>query len=393
MKHDPDFLKSIHFPVPLIDSIRVSRNIRMMAARAEKAGIFFRPHFKTHQSAAIAGLFRKAGVTGITVSSVAMARYFAENNWTDITLAFPFNIRELDELNRLDKLADIHLLADHPDTVNALADGVTKPHNVFIKIDTGYHRSGILWEQKDAILALARRIESAGLLTFTGILTHAGHSYHSSGPEEAAVLFRETIGKMNNVRDFLLHSGISSCKISLGNTPGCSVADSFDGVDEIRPGNFVFYDLMQLSMGICGENDLALALLCPVCGIYPHRNEVVILGGAVHFSKEQLRGKEQKPVFAYAIELTETGFGSLNREICLTGLSQEHGIVQMPAKQIQKTRIGDVLAFVPAHSCLTADLYAAYLTTAGGKISRINSVSARSVQSPALPENNDSVSF
>jgi len=32
--------------------------------------------------------------------------------------------------------------------------------------------------------------------------------------------------------------------ISYGDTPSCSIAENFDEVDEIRPGNFVFYDVM-----------------------------------------------------------------------------------------------------------------------------------------------------
>ena len=379
MDETPGFLNFVHTPVPVIDSARIHRNISDMSSRANRAHVRFRPHFKTHQSAAIGEWFREAGVSGITVSSVSMARYFAENQWADITLAFPFNIRELAELNQLDGIADIHLLADHPDTVAALAAGVTKGHRVFVKIDTGYHRTGIPWDRKTDILALVRQIESGSRLTFAGILTHAGHSYHRSWPEEVRSVFRETIVRMNSVRDYLWENGIQDCKISVGDTPGCSVAESFEGVDEIRPGNFVFYDLMQLSLGVCEEKGLALALVCPVAGIYPDRNEVVILGGAVHFSKERLEGVNGQVIYGYAISVTSDGFGPLNRNVCLVTLSQEHGVVQAPAEIIRKMRIGDLLAFVPVHSCLTADLFDGYLTTSGDRISRLNSVSAGSV--------------
>lgn len=32
--------------------------------------------------------------------------------------------------------------------------------------------------------------------------------------------------------------------ISVGDTPGISAAKNLDGIDEIRPGNYVFYDVM-----------------------------------------------------------------------------------------------------------------------------------------------------
>lgn len=393
MDRNPDFLKSVHSPVPLIDSMRIHRNIRAMATRAKKAGVRFRPHFKTHQSAAIGEWFREAGISGITVSSVAMARYFAKNAWTDITLAFPFNVRELKELNQLDNLTDIQLMVDHPDTVIALAAGVTKQHRIFIKVDTGYHRTGVSWKCPEEILTLAHQIESASILTFAGILTHAGHSYTSPGPKQVKAVFQETADRMNDVRTFLRENGIQNCVISIGDTPSCSVADNFEGVDEIRPGNFVFYDLMQLLLGVCDENCLALALLCPVTGIYPERNEIVVLGGAVHFSKEKLKDSDGKILYGYGITSISEGFGPINRDVRLIGLSQEHGIVQAPADIIRKTRIGDIISIVPIHSCLTADLYGGYLTTSGDRISRLNSVSARSAQLFPPPENSDSVSF
>ncbi|MCK5878322.1 MAG: alanine racemase [Holophagae bacterium] len=393
MDKSPGFLKTVHIPVPLIDSTRIHRNIRAMATRAKKAGVRFRPHFKTHQSAAIGEWFRKAGVSGITVSSVAMARYFAENGWADITLAFTFNVRELTELNQLDNLADIQLLVDHPDTVAALAAGVTKNHRVYIKVDTDYHRTGVSWDRQDEILTLVHQIESSPILSFAGILTHAGHSYHCSSSEELIAISRETRQKMSAVYDFLRENGIRNCVISIGNTPGCSVADNFEKVDEIRPGNFVFYDLMQLSLGVCDEESLALALLCPVTGIYPDRNEIVMLGGAVHFSKERLESYDGGALYGYGMNLTPEGFGQLNRNIRLIGLSQEHGIVHAPTEIIQEIGIGSLLPIVPVHSCLTADLYGGYLTTSGDRISRLNSTSERSAQRFSPPENSDSVSF
>ena len=70
-----------------------------MAAKAKNNNIIFRPHFKTHQSKKVGEWFREEGVDKITVSSVSMAKYFIEHNWKDITIAFPFNILEIDDIN------------------------------------------------------------------------------------------------------------------------------------------------------------------------------------------------------------------------------------------------------------------------------------------------------
>ena len=72
-----------------------------MAEKAAKSNTSFRPHFKTHQSAQIGEWFRQEGVEAITVSSVRMAKYFAANDWGDITIAFPFNVHETKQADEL----------------------------------------------------------------------------------------------------------------------------------------------------------------------------------------------------------------------------------------------------------------------------------------------------
>ncbi|MEJ0055890.1 MAG: hypothetical protein WDN75_09720 [Bacteroidota bacterium] len=72
-----------------------------MAEKARKLKVSFRPHFKTHQSHEVGRWFRAEGVNSCTVSSVKMASYFAEDGWKDITVAFPLNVLEIKEVNRL----------------------------------------------------------------------------------------------------------------------------------------------------------------------------------------------------------------------------------------------------------------------------------------------------
>ncbi len=57
--------------------------------------------------------------------------------------------------------------------------------------------------------------------------------------------------------------------ISYGDSPSCSLADDLNGFDEIRPGNFVYYDVMQYHIGSCQMDDIAVAAACPVVSVYP----------------------------------------------------------------------------------------------------------------------------
>lgn len=372
----PDRLqRRIQVPTPLVDLNRVRRNIGNMADNADTAGVVFRPHFKTHQCREIGRMFRKAGVDRIAVSSLKMAEYFAEDGWADITLAFPVNIRQLNGIAALSRTIRLNLIADHPDSIHAAANTVAHGTGMFIEIDADYGRTGVPWDRFDAIRKLVQQIQETPL-AFMGLLTHAGQTYHANSREEIVRIHEQTIDHLHQIRNDLENHGISVPAVSIGDTPGCMTASAFDGVNEIRPGNFVFFDLIMQELGVCTENGPALAVACPVVGMYPDRGEVAVLGGAVHFSKEQIHTPDG-PCYGMEIDLSESGFSHLRPSCRLVSLSQEHGIVRMPPDRIRQTRIGDLLTFVPVHSCLTADLYDHYLALDGSIIPRLNSARLR----------------
>ena len=72
----------IRVPTLFLDPIRCKKNIAKMAAKARRNNVAFRPHVKTHQSLAVARWLKEEGVSKITVSSLKMATYFAQE-WND----------------------------------------------------------------------------------------------------------------------------------------------------------------------------------------------------------------------------------------------------------------------------------------------------------------------
>jgi len=149
--------------------------------------------------------------------------------------------------------------------------------------------------------------------------------------------------------------------------------DDFSGIDEIRPGNFVFYDLMQLQLGACQPDEVAVAMACPVVAVYPERNEMIIYGGAIHFSKEFITIPEKGPVFGMMVYLRKEQFTEPDPDIWISKLSQEHGIVRTVPHQAAHFSVGDILYFMPVHSCLTANLMREYHTLSGEIIQTMNS--------------------
>jgi D-serine deaminase-like pyridoxal phosphate-dependent protein len=352
-------LNKITRPSMILDEVKCRNNIRSMAAKASNSGVIFRPHFKTHQSLTIGEWFREEGVKSITVSSLTMARHFASGGWNDITIAFPFNIREAADAKTLASKVNLNILVSGLEHAGLLKARTRFKAGCFIKIDTGYHRSGTDWNDANSIVRIAAEIESSKNLRLAGFLTHSGHSYKAGSMEEIGAIYNDTLGKFNLLRKIFPQKHLV---FSTGDTPSCSLTDDFTGFSEIRPGNFVFYDLTQHHLGSCKKEQIAVAVACPVVEKNIQRREIVIYGGGVHLSKENLELRDGRVVYGEAVILTESGWEFLPEASYLRSLSQEHGTISASEELFSRVQTGDILGVIPVHSCMTADLMRVYLT-------------------------------
>ncbi len=356
-------------PAFLIDKEKCLKNIEKMALRAEQHRLSFRPHCKTHQSTEISNWYRDFGVNGITVSSFKMAGYFAEAGWDDILIAFPFQPGELDPLQALSEKCHISILVDSPAALPFL-NQLRNPVGFYIDVDTGYGRTGVRTENPELIEQILVKAIRNPQLHFKGFYCHAGHSYKLSTQEEREAIHQKARSDLEGLKmQFSEHGPM----ILYGDTPNCSTQNDFRGIDEITPGNFVFYDLMQHSLGTCSIEDIAVALECPVAGKYNHSGQIVIHGGAVHLSKESLTLDGGK-FYGQMVKQAERGWTCSEQNAWLNSLSQEHGVLDPGEELFNQLTIGDTLLFLPVHSCLAANLAKEYRTLDGHRITNIHSI-------------------
>jgi D-serine deaminase-like pyridoxal phosphate-dependent protein len=334
-------------PTLLINKQIVTNNIVKMKAVAEKFNLVFRPHFKTHRSIEIAEIFKHLGISSITVSSVSMAEKFAQNNWKDITIAFPFNILETEKLKELQKISKINLVTENQQTLSFLSKNLEIKTEIFLKIDSGYNRTGINPDDTDEIKKLISICNKSEKLDFRGFIMHAGHTYKAKSREEILEIHSQSEKIAGRLKQ-----NFPGCIVSTGDTPSCSIATTYNNIDEIRPGNFVYYDMMQYYLGSCSFKDIAAIVVCPVVAIHPKRNEIVIYGGGVHLSKEQLT-MNNKPYFGAVCKLNSGQNSRVKIENAyVSALSQEHGVIKMPSEDLVKIKPGDLLGIVPVHICM-----------------------------------------
>lgn len=359
----------ITYPYLLLDKKKCSENIERMVAKAKKNNLKFIPHFKTHQSIEVAKWYKEFGVNACTVASFPMAKYFALAGWKDITVAFPISIYDVEIINSIGKQINLNILTSSYRNLNSIINAdINCKLGIYIELNCGHNRSGLYPDNNREIALMINQIEQNELFQFKGFLAHAGHTYAAKSIEEVEVIHRKALKLLSQIKLFWKES-YPEISISYGDTPSCSISEDFYGVDEIRPGNFVFYDLAQATIGSCSSINIAVALICPVIDIYPERGEAIIRGGAVHLSKDFVIRPDGSKAFGLVCPFNGTNWDHPYEGLWLKSISQEHGIIASNGfEAINSLKLNQLVAILPAHSCLTVDAMGELITTDGSTI-------------------------
>ena len=361
-------LESLQTPALVLDVERVRSNAEQVGNRVRDLGARLRPHVKTHKCIEVARI-QTAGHSGaLTVSTLAEANAFADNGFQDITYAVPIEPGKFNAAIELSKTCErLSLITDNPEIPILLSEvakraGITV--DLFLKVDCGYHRCGVQPDSREA-LAIPRLISGSSNLRFAGILTHAGHSYHHRISNERLAVARQERDVMTDLAGRLRASGIDVPTVSIGSTPTITVVDHLKGIDEARPGNYIFFDAFQAAIGSCRVEDCALTVLAAIVHRDLKRQKLVIDAGAIALSKD--RG---------AIEFDSScGYGQVldleghDLGLRVESLSQEHGEIRGgDPGMIGRLQVGTRVRVLPNHSCLSAAQHSHYNVLEKGQI-------------------------
>jgi threo-3-hydroxy-D-aspartate ammonia-lyase len=351
-------LSDLPTPALLLDLDRLEGNLTRMAARAAALGVALRPHIKTHKCLEIGERQRALGARGITVSTLHEARVFAEHGFDNITWAFPVILSRLEEARGVADRAALGLVVDSPDAVAAL-ERLGHPFAVWLKVDCGYHRAGVD-PAADESVELAGALHASSTLHFAGILTHSGHAYYAVGAAARAEIAEQERRVTADFAARLRSAGIAVGCVSVGSTPAITAAQRLDGVDEVRPGNYAFYDYTQSVLGSCAVGDCAVTVLAGVISSQPGGRHSVIDAGALALSKDT--GPEHAPHATMGELFADYERGTLHADRRVVSLSQEHGIINA------RLPVGERVRILPNHSCLTAACFDEYYVVRGDDV-------------------------
>ncbi|HUQ30660.1 MAG TPA: alanine racemase [Pyrinomonadaceae bacterium] len=361
-------LQDLKTPCLILDVERVRRNAARVCEIARRNNVRLRPHIKTHKCVEVARI-QTAGQDGaLTVSTLAEAQAFARHGFSDFTYAVPIEpgkfaaaidlIRRGVRLNLITDSAEIPELLDNA----ARTAGVTIP--VFLKVDCGSHRCGVEPQTKEAV-EIPRLIAASFNLEFAGILTHAGHAYDAQSKNEIASVAGSERDLMVELAERLRHDSIEVPTVSIGSTPTIQHVDHLRGIDEIRPGNYIFFDAFQAAIGSCSLMDCALTVLAAVVHRDRGRKKVVIDAGAIALSKD--RGAVESDGRCDYGRVLDLAGNDLNLRV--ESLSQEHGVLAVPDDAaFDNLKVGSRIRVLANHSCLTAAQHSRYHVLENGKI-------------------------
>jgi len=337
-------------PSVIVDLDALTRNITEMAAVAMAQGVALRPHIKTHKTPEIARMQLEVGAVGVTCAKLGEAEALADTGITDIFICYPLVTAQ--KAQRLLALARrpgmvVSTIVDSPEGIAALAsvfDDMRAPLEVLVKVDTGLGRVGV--KPGAPAVALARQVAETPGLRFGGICMHEGQTYAAPDPEERAEVGRAAARTLVATANALTEAGLPPARVSSGSTPGGPAAASIPGITEMRPGNYVFYDAMQVGLGVVAPKRCALRILATVVSHSARERAVMDAGSKTLTSDKGVHG------------MTSSGGHGIvvgREDIQIVGLSEEHGWLRLDPHG-SDVRIGEMLEIIPIHSCPVANL-------------------------------------
>jgi D-serine deaminase-like pyridoxal phosphate-dependent protein len=363
-------LADLATPALILDRTRVAANCAAMIERARTLGVRLRPHMKTAKSAEVARLATAGQFGGITVSTLAEARYFAARGFRDITYSVGIVPAKLEAVAALQgEGVAIQLVTDNAAMVAALGEraaALGARFQLLIEIDSGGGRSGILPDSED-VLALGRRIAGDAHLALAGVFTHAGHSYKRQGAAAITEIAEEERSKVVAAAKRLRGSGLPCPIVSLGSTPTATFARDLSGVTEMRPGVYTLFDLFQAGIGVCAETQLAVSVLASVIGHNPRTGRALIDAGGLALSQD-LSANANTPNVGYG-RVADVA-GRPLPDLHVAAVSQEHGQIAGPAGTTPFTAlpVGARVRILPNHVCMMAAPYDRYYVVESGDI-------------------------
>ncbi|NDR58722.1 3-hydroxy-D-aspartate aldolase BhcC [Aliiruegeria sabulilitoris] len=357
----------IQTPCLVLDLDALERNIRKMGEYCRAHGMQHRAHGKMHKSVDVARLQELlGGAVGICCQKVSEAEVFARAGIKDVLVSN--QVRDpvkIDRLARLPKTGGrIIVCVDDIDNVAELASAAEKHGTeleVLVEIDCGAERCGVSTTQD--VLALARSIDAAPQLKFSGLQAYQGAAQHLRRHEDRKAKLDVAISMVKDAVAALKAEGLAPLLVTGGGT-GTFEFESNSGVyTELQCGSYAFMDADYGS--VLDENGQRIDRV-------QWENAFFILTQVMSHAKADMAVCDA----GLKAQSVDSGLPVIygRDDVKYIKCSDEHGVITDPKGAL---KVGDKLRLVPGHCDPTANLHDWYVGVRNGKVETLWPVSAR----------------
>lgn len=357
----------IQTPALVLDLDALERNVKKMGDYAKDHGMRHRVHGKMHKSVDVAKLQeRLGGAVGVCCQKVSEAEVFAKGGIKDVLVSN--QVRDPLKIERLAKLphagARTIVCVDELANVAELSDAAAKEGTeleVFVEIDCGAGRCGVT--TTEAVVEIAKAIDAAPNLKFTGIQAYQGAMQHLDSYLDRQAKLDAAIEMVKSALEGLKDVGLKAELVSGGGT-GSYYFESNSGVfNELQCGSYAFMDAdygrIQDKEGKRidqGEWENAFFILTQVMS-HAKADKAICDAGL----KAQSIDSGLPVIFG-------------RRDVEYIKCSDEHGVITDPNGAL---KVGDKLRLVPGHCDPTANVHDWYVGVRNGKVEAVWPISAR----------------
>ena len=338
-------ISELETPAVIVDLDVMDQNLSRMADYCRQHQLRLRPHTKTHKIPELAKRQIARGATGITVAKLGEAEVMLDAGITDILIAYPIvGAGKVKRLATIAERASITVSLDSEEAASGISEAASRQGTsvgVLVELDVGFSRCGLTNEVD--VLRLAKKISSLPGLEFKGVMFFPGH--FGVMPEQRSALRAKVNELLDRVLEACAREQLPVSIVSGGSTPAAYESSLFHGVNEVRPGTYIFNDRNTVGVSAASLDDCALSVLVTVVSTgVPGR--AVIDGGSKTFSSDRYQAEDGN------------GFGLVKEDHAaqIERLSEEHGHVNITDSDRQY-KVGDRLSVIPNHVCTTVNMH------------------------------------
>jgi D-serine deaminase-like pyridoxal phosphate-dependent protein len=352
-------------PALLIDLDILDRNLDRVAAYTREHGLRLRPHTKTHKIPALARKQLDLGAAGLTVAKVGEAEVMLRAEPADLLVAYPVvGSSKLERLMQVARKTSISVSLDSLIVAGQLADAARRGQleiGVLAEVDVGLGRVGVQPGQE--LRQLIEGIRRLPNLRWDGIAFYPGQikTLDADGERDLEKLAHT----MEELLCDLRRAGFEPRVVSGGSTPTLFHSHRLPGVNEIRPGTYIFNDRNTVLSGACDWADCAASILVTVVST-ARPGQMIIDGGSKTFSSDRPSAGAEVS-FGRIVEAPDAVFTKMN---------EEHGFVDL-GRSHSDFAIGERVRIVPNHICVAMNLHESVYGIRGDTVEEIWQVEGR----------------